>query len=118
MAASRPLPRRTARCRAAAVPDNRLIVATAILALVTLLLMLAAGTAKAADIDSACWDAPGGRLECETLQSVETTCAAIAGQHELRRAVLSRRGTSAATFFPANTRYRAVKLTRAERAAR
>jgi hypothetical protein len=45
MAASRTFPRRIAHAHAAAVPDNRLIVASAILSLAVLVLMLVAGVA-------------------------------------------------------------------------
>ncbi|HEV8388375.1 MAG TPA: hypothetical protein VGQ35_00955 [Dongiaceae bacterium] len=113
MAASRSVPRRTARCRAAAIPDNRLIVASAMVALATLLLMLVAGAAKADDVDYMCWEVASGRLECETLQSVEATCAAIAGQHELCPAVVAAQAAGAATPYPANTHYTTVKPTRA-----
>jgi hypothetical protein len=93
--------------------DNRLIAATALTALVTLLLMLVAGAAKADGIGTVCWGAPGGAMECETLQSVESTCAAIAGQHEICRAVAAAQAPSAAYFAPANAKYATVKLSRA-----
>jgi hypothetical protein len=103
--------------RRATVADNRLIAATALTALAALLLMLVAGAAKAEDISYVCWDASGGRLECETLQSVETTCAAIAGRHELCRAVSAAQANGGAMFYPANTKYTTVKLMRASLAA-
>ena len=47
MAAYRSHSRQTAHCRAAALPDNRVIVASALLSLTVLLLMLCAGMAGA-----------------------------------------------------------------------
>jgi len=45
MLTTRSLPRRTARSRAASLPDDRVIVATALLSLTVLVLMLCAGLA-------------------------------------------------------------------------
>jgi hypothetical protein len=104
--------RRAATTRAARLPDDRAVVGCALTALVALLLMLLAGAAKAEESDLACWNLPNGGLECESLASVAATCAAIDDKHELCEVVRSN-GASARTFAPANTKYTAVKLTRA-----
>lgn len=112
MVASRICRSRT-RTRAVSLPDDRAVVGCALTALAALLLLLLAGAAKADDVGAVCWDLTSGGIECETLQSVETTCAAIAGQHEICRAVAVAQAPSAAPFAPASTKYTTVKLTRA-----
>ena len=113
MLTSRSMRRRTARAYAGRLPDDRAVAAAALTALIALLLMLIAGAARADDVDYVCWEVSDSRLECETQQSVEMTCAAIAQQHELCRAVVAAQSAGGATLFPANTRYTVVKLTRA-----
>jgi hypothetical protein len=70
-------------------------------------------------IDSVCWDGENGRPECETFAVFKATCTAVENQNQACQTVLvSKQPSSAsAVFFPANTKYTAVKLTRAQRTA-
>lgn len=104
--------RRTATTRAASIPDDRAVVGSALTALAALLLMLLAGTAKAEQTALVCWNLENGALECDSLASVQATCEAIDHKHELCAAGQS---NSSATplYFPGNTKYTAIKLTRA-----
>lgn len=104
--------RSSASCRAARTPDDRAVIGCAITALAALLLMLVAGTAKAEQPEMVCWNLENGALECESRASIEATCAAIGGKHELCLAV---QNSSSATplYLPGNTKYTVVKMTRA-----
>ena len=86
MVASRIYQRRVARARTATLPDDRLVVASALTALIVLLVMLFAGTAMAEDAQRQ--DRAGSAI-----------AAATSG--------------GAVPFFPGNTHYTPVKLSRA-----
>ena len=98
--------------RAASIPDDRAVIGCALTALVALLLMLLAGTAKADQPALVCWNLENGALECESRASIDATCAAIDQKHELCTAVQSS-GSAAPLYLPSNTKYTVVKLTRA-----
>jgi hypothetical protein len=104
--------RRTADSQVARLPDDRAVVGCAVTALVALLLMLLAGVAKAEQPDLVCWDLPDGKLECESRAPIEATCAVIQDKHELCIAVQSS-NSAVPLYFPGNTKYTTVKLTRA-----
>jgi hypothetical protein len=103
---------RTATTRAARLPDDRAVIGCALTALAALVLMLIAGAAKAEQPELVCWSLEDGVLECESRASIEATCAAIGGKHELCVAVQSN-SSAAPLYFPGNTKYTVVKLTRA-----
>jgi len=104
--------RSAANAHVARLPDDRAVVGCAVTALVALLLMLLAGTAKAEQPDLICWNAPNGELECESFASVEATCEAIDHKNELCDVVQSDSAGSP-LYFPGNTKYTMVKMTRA-----
>lgn len=104
--------RRTAPARAGRIPDDRDVVGCALTALAALLLMLLAGAAKAEQPDFVCWDRPNGALECESFASVKATCVVVDNKHELCEVVQSD-SSSARLYFPGNTKYTTIKLTRA-----
>ena len=107
--------RRSAACtRVGRLPDDRAVVACAVTALVALLLMLLAGTAKAEQPDHICWELPDGKLDCESRASIAATCEAIDEKHELCAALQSG-GSATRLYLPGNTKYTTVKLTRAGR---
>ncbi len=98
--------------RAAAIPDDRAVVGCALTAMAALFLMLMAGAAKAQQPELVCWSLEAGKVECEKPASIEDTCKAIDQKHEL---CIAARGAHSATplYFPGNTKYTTVKLTRA-----
>ncbi|HKP26642.1 MAG TPA: hypothetical protein VJV39_22430 [Dongiaceae bacterium] len=98
--------------RTAAIPDDRAVIGCALTALAALLLMLMAGTAKAEQPELVCWSVETGKLECESRASIEDTCKAIDQKHELCIAV-QRAQSAAPLYFPGNTKYTMVKLTKA-----
>jgi hypothetical protein len=107
--------RRTAAgSRVARSPDDRAVIGCAITALAALLLMLLAGTAKAEQPDLVCWKLESGALECESRASIAAACAAIGGEDELCLAARNS-SSNAPHYFPGNTKYTAVTLTRAGR---
>jgi hypothetical protein len=105
--------RSAAHSHIARLPDDRAVVGCAVTALVALLLMLLAGTAKAEEPDLVCWDLLDGKLECESRASIAATCEAIDDKHELCAAVQSNSATR--PYLPGNTKYTTIKMTRAGR---
>jgi len=118
--------RRSARCSAmACVPDHWMAVSLIAILLISLMLVLRPSAARAeGDIDFVCWDLDNGDVECDTFDSFKATCRVIENENELCQIVLENRtATNLAAapagkpYFPANTHYTNVKMTRAERAA-
>ena len=88
-----------------------------VLSAVVVLVMAAAQPGRAEErIDSVCWDGESGQPECETFAVFKATCVAVGNQNQVCQNVLVSKQPSSASgyYFPANTKYSAVKLTRAQ----